>query len=82
MNLPWINKCINEYHGCEKDQETFVKHMAQQELAVLKQNLKGIEFVTALRAYESFCPVCDGYERHEENCWLGKIISEGGWGEG
>ena len=58
---------------------------AQQELATLKQNLKGIEW-SVDKDYESYklCPVCYAIDKngHHTGCWLTAAISEGGGGEG
>jgi hypothetical protein len=79
--FPWIKKCINEYKGVEDLQERFVKEMAQQELAKLKQHLKEIEWqyhTGSMGTTYYMCPACRGYKHsgHADDCWLHKAIKE------
>jgi hypothetical protein len=54
-----------------------------EQLATLKQNLKGIEWVCDDGQQ---CPVCGGTwvhnVGHKPGCWLAATIGEGGGGEG
>lgn len=77
MGFPWIEKCIEEYKGLSRKQETYVRDMANNELTQLKDNLRMLNVVALDEdTNKLYYKCCNGWvdNGHKPDCWLDNMI--------